>query len=106
MLIFMFVILTKKKRQKSIITFHIFFWGCFVSDRKIGWSVSLGLTAFSLSSRLPERERKKRETIGETRKVFVQALLAPTASTTGPCLTIIQSESYSAPTPADRKNPK
>ena len=65
------------------------------TDRKIGWLVSLR-QCFSLSSRLPEEVgggeggggggggRKKRETIGETRKLFEQPLLAPTASTVGP----------------------
>ena len=40
---------------------------------------------FSLSSRLPERGRKKRETIGETGKLSEQPLLATTASTVGSC---------------------
>ena len=60
-----------------------------------------------LSSRLPERGRKKRETIGETEKLSEQLLLAPTtASTVGSCPTIIQTESYAAPTRVDRKNLK
>ena len=49
---------------------------------------------FSLSRRLPERGRKKRETISETGKLSEQPQLAPTASTVGPCPTIIQTESW------------
>ena len=76
------------------------------TERNSGWLVSLGLTALwdsILVCRVAfsvERGRKKRETIGETRNVYV---LAPTASTVGSCPTI---KSCSAPTPTDRKNPK
>ena len=57
----------------------------------VGWLAVLGFqTVFqSISGRLPERGRKKRETIDERKNVQATPI-APTASTVGPCPTIIQ----------------
>ena len=62
----------------------------------VGWLVVLDLTAIetvfqSISGRLPERGRKKREMIDERKKTSKQPPPAPTASAVGPCPTIIQS---------------
>ena len=56
--------------------------------------VGLDLAAFetvfqSLSGRLPERGRKRREMIVEIKNVQTTSPTAPTASATGPCPTII-----------------
>ena len=65
-----------------------------VSGNEFGWLIDMGLTALfnSISVYIGpsprERGRKKRELIDE-RKMFKQPQSAPTASTVGPCPTII-----------------
>ena len=50
-----------------------------------------------------EKGREKKRNDRQTEKIIRITLPAPSASIVGPCLTIIQIESYSAHTPAERK---
>ena len=64
----------------------------FVQWNPVGSLVVLAFeTVFlSISSRLPERGRKESDMIDERKKCQNNHPPAPTASTVGPCLTIIQ----------------
>ena len=82
--------------NRNLRNYHMY--TCVKNNKNItvGWLVVLDLTAIetvfqSISGRLPERGRKKREMIDERKKTSKQPPPAPTASAVGPCPTIIQS---------------